>query len=616
MNSGSMKRVLVFFGCFVLLLSQAHAFESNVHLPLIGVQETDEGAIGAIASLDVEVHDGEGRVFLDTLPLTKIDTQASARLAKDVACLSLRIDCKAYDFFYVIRSNAPIIGGPSAGASMAVATMAALTKTPVMSDVIMTGTINPDGSIGTIGSAFEKVQAAYNGGFSRVLVPPTQSFDVIDGVLTNISEYAQTTWNVSVQEAEDVEYAFEAFTGYAIEQEMTNQSELINSLYTSVMYAMSSRLVNYVSVLYENTTRVFGMSNASDALKDEVKEILDARNQSIQNITSYIAKEEYYVAASKALQTSIDVRYASFLLSYDTALSKNEFVNQTLANISQEIAAWELSMSRNKTLHNLNAVELFMTALDRFYESKYLLESAYNAQNTNDVFGALYNAAVAKERLQTAETWLSSIDALPNTTTIEFSFDAIAELANERVSQAESSLTYASTVIDGLDGSGLSQTLNSAQTYLFEENYVRAIFEALKARGDANLVMEVRNLNEEALINLYERKRALALNSIAREKERGTLPLLSLAYVTFAQDHKKSNNVVDALRYVNYAYQYAGLSSSVIDALDLSQLQDESVRLISFKILRFDELGANPVYFSLGVLAGAFIILFLVYARR
>ena len=66
------------------------------------------------------------------------------------------MDLSEYDLVYTIKANATVIEGASAGAALAVATVAALTGKELNSSVMMTGTINHDGTIGPVGGIFEK----------------------------------------------------------------------------------------------------------------------------------------------------------------------------------------------------------------------------------------------------------------------------------------------------------------------------------------------------------------------------------------------------------------------------------------------------------------------------
>src|SRR3989344_1323450 len=68
---------------------------------------------GSIADLQLDIQKGTGRVFIDTLPASKLDTQMSTRLARSIACKYTNEDCSKRDFFYTIRANSAIVDGPS-----------------------------------------------------------------------------------------------------------------------------------------------------------------------------------------------------------------------------------------------------------------------------------------------------------------------------------------------------------------------------------------------------------------------------------------------------------------------------------------------------------------------
>ncbi|RLI96579.1 MAG: hypothetical protein DRO96_02815, partial [Candidatus Aenigmatarchaeota archaeon] len=73
---------MYFFILLLILSSVVCAGSVEIYIP--AVKETEQGYVGVLATLNVTVKPGRGHVYVDTLPLTKIDTQASARLAKEV----------------------------------------------------------------------------------------------------------------------------------------------------------------------------------------------------------------------------------------------------------------------------------------------------------------------------------------------------------------------------------------------------------------------------------------------------------------------------------------------------------------------------------------------------
>ena len=62
----------------------------------------------------------------------------STRFAKEIACNFLEIDCSKKDFFYTIRSDSTIVGGPSAGSAIAILTTLLLNNQQVNESISIT----------------------------------------------------------------------------------------------------------------------------------------------------------------------------------------------------------------------------------------------------------------------------------------------------------------------------------------------------------------------------------------------------------------------------------------------------------------------------------------------
>ncbi len=139
----------------------------------------DNEGKGVIVPLKVEVRPGTGRVLanIDNL-LFWVDTQHSLQVARDWAANLTGRDPKSFDVIYTLESNASIVGGPSAGAAFAIATMAALRNISLNNSVLITGTLNEDGSIGQVGGVLEKAQAAKKAGARLLLVPKGQGTEI------------------------------------------------------------------------------------------------------------------------------------------------------------------------------------------------------------------------------------------------------------------------------------------------------------------------------------------------------------------------------------------------------------------------------------------------------
>jgi predicted S18 family serine protease len=76
--------------------------------------------------------------------------------------------------------------GPSAGAVMTVGFVAPLKGERIRRGIAVTGTINPDGTIGSVGSIPDKIRAAVREGYRTILIPEGFSVTILDGVLIDL----------------------------------------------------------------------------------------------------------------------------------------------------------------------------------------------------------------------------------------------------------------------------------------------------------------------------------------------------------------------------------------------------------------------------------------------
>ncbi len=131
---------------------------------------------GALVRIYAELVPGDGKVLLSVEPKTELDTQASAEVAAYVAQRLAGTPLLFHDMVFSIRAPTVIVGGPSAGAAMTVAAYAALTGKNPRTDVVVTGEIRPDGSIGPVGGLMEKLEACAEHGIRIFLIPKGERY--------------------------------------------------------------------------------------------------------------------------------------------------------------------------------------------------------------------------------------------------------------------------------------------------------------------------------------------------------------------------------------------------------------------------------------------------------
>jgi len=151
---------------------------SSSTVNLVAVKSTPEGGLeGVVLKCEVKLLPGEGRVLVDIEPKIGIDLQASVKTAVGVAEEFTGQELSKVDVVVrVISKEAGIevVDGPSAGAAITAAVISAIRGEELNSTVYVTGTINPDGSIGWVGGVLEKALAAAENGASLFVVPRGQ----------------------------------------------------------------------------------------------------------------------------------------------------------------------------------------------------------------------------------------------------------------------------------------------------------------------------------------------------------------------------------------------------------------------------------------------------------
>ncbi len=134
--------------------------------------------VGTVLKITVEIRDGSGLVLVNTAVPTGVDFQTSARTAVNIAQKITNIDLTKKDVIFSIASEnnqeLQAVDGGSAGGAMTVLLISDISGKPINNKILMTGTIQSDGSIGKIGGVAEKADAAGKYGAKIFLVPNGQ----------------------------------------------------------------------------------------------------------------------------------------------------------------------------------------------------------------------------------------------------------------------------------------------------------------------------------------------------------------------------------------------------------------------------------------------------------
>jgi len=151
-------------------LPSAQNFSASTYVLAV---KSDEST-GVLGKVFIEVNPGKGRVLMNTNPFLEPDTQYSAETAVKVAQNYTGKNLDDRDVILSFDVTGQVLGGPSAGAAMTVATIAAIEQKKVKENVAITGTIEPDGEVGQIGGVIQKAEAAAKNGVKLFLVPKNE----------------------------------------------------------------------------------------------------------------------------------------------------------------------------------------------------------------------------------------------------------------------------------------------------------------------------------------------------------------------------------------------------------------------------------------------------------
>lgn len=149
---------------------------------VIGV---DSYGRGVVIPMKVEIKKGKGHILLN-IANVYFDTslQNSAQKAVKIATEITKTNLTGRDILIIINAPSdgkPEISGESGGAAMCAAIVAAIQNKTVDQKVLMTGTIELDHTIGSVGAVNQKAIAAKESGASKFIIPVGQNV-WIDGL--------------------------------------------------------------------------------------------------------------------------------------------------------------------------------------------------------------------------------------------------------------------------------------------------------------------------------------------------------------------------------------------------------------------------------------------------
>lgn len=606
-----MKRLLVMLLILVIIpVSGQFTNPKIVNIKAVAVKTGGERD-GVVINVTVIVTGGNGKVFVSTSPYTEIDMQGSAQLSALTACDLLGLDFTKYDFFYEIKADAPIVGGPSAGAVMTIATLCALKNLSLRDDVFMTGMIYPDGYIGPVGGIPYKLKAAARDGAKIFLIPKGQRICYVTEVYeekrgpfvfirhvtkpVDVVELGKSL-GVDVVEVENVNQALWYYTGCTISKPKLG-----------VSLAKYSDILKFLAIEMKNETM---------KLRDEVGYVKEAEDL-IRKAEEDFEKGYYYTATSEFFQAKIKLRRQY----YSNILRSDEDLERAFDEVEMEIE--DLKRYLKNLSVGVESLQIVGAGEERVAWAEKFLSDARTSGNW---YKAIEYLALSKERVESAKVWLSLLQMIKQDIPIDR--DVLKKRSEFYFRIAQSLIVYANS-INGYGSliNSAGESLDIAQNLLNEGFYAGSQIACIDSMVKSGLAVEIITPNgsfEEILNSKLESSKTSAETSIA-ESEEVITPILPIAYFEFAtsylEDYRSNGdimNAVSALIYYKLSERLSKLMLFISKAYEERELVKTEIPPFTpseskvFK-KRFEHVEIVPGYTAITVLA---VVALVCYKRK
>lgn len=513
--------------------------ENWIYAP--AVTRTKSGYTGVLVNISLVVMEGRGEVYVSTTPLTEIDMQATATIAARTACKLLGLKFEKYTFLYKLESDSVIIGGPSAGAVMTVLAYAVLSGRPINRTVMMTGTINPDGTIGLVGGIKEKAEAAARAGARLFLVPPSQSvitaFETrqkrvgpfilryVTPVTINLSKYAYEKWGLRVVEVRDIREAIKEFLGVEIGGEK------------AVSVAPPPRLLQAVK-------------KVSGDLELEVKKTLEKAMKEISEAPYILRWDAYrYIEAANSTLQAVE----------GDPITRFSSLRSALKNAEQALLI--LSLSESSKLEALveECEALVNNSLDAskgapLIVAHYALHAHINMKRAAEVWEESQGAAIS----YLSNAFVDAVTATSLSKNLAGVKPLVRVKASEAISEARALLSYAEALLSGERPVWLDKAISfyeESKTFLSTGDHLLACVAAIESAAMSETAITSRQASINSLV-------AKTLLELSREKASisANNSLTPVFFILLGDSSRRFDNA-----YLNYrlATYYAQLEAGV-----------------------------------------------------
>ena len=547
---------------------------STVTLPALAVGFDENGtSIGVVTDISVKViYPGNGRIYVSTEPLSQIDFQAASRVAALLASYYSRVDISRYDILISIDIDSPVIGGPSAGVPLFIAIYSALANKSINKYTAGTGMILPDGLIGPVGGIPEKVRAAIENGYFRVVIPSGQSiYNVVRQVERSIGpivivENIPETINVSALARDLGGEIYEAASfrdviRYFINDEYNNTVylepfliSLEKEMLTNMYYSFRDRYLE----LYSETLNYYDSNKQTidPRLNTYISQLIDRAENTYNRSLDYYRKN-LYMALSYVLNAYIILSYIKDLIKIasmeaddarEYLLGKLESIKENLSEILDRYYSY--LDSRNLTLSRLSLLTEIYRRIDDANNS---VATALNLIKDRNYVDALYYISYVDGRLVSIDIWFSLLENYDVYDTFYVSYNDLRDLAGWIFSFAKTSSGYATSLAREIGASTeeLSRSLeelDKAGELININDFVGSISHSIESIMYSQItIYKIFNLNLSSIAHTLRMETRYTLGDYQNLNYMAPLPLR--LYIYAGDDYFSQNDFLNSIEY-------------------------------------------------------------------
>jgi len=530
----------VFLLIFLFLIPVC--FASVGHMPLLAVSQTKDGYEGSSADLYLEIKPGTGRVFIETYPLTKLDTQISTRFAREIACKYVNANCDNYDFFYTIRADSPIIGGPSAGSAISVLTIAMLDNLNLDKDITITGTINSGGIVGPVGGLKEKINAASEIKLKKVLIPSGTRFSKEKNNNTiDLVEYGNEK-KIVVVEVSDIDDVLYELTGKR--KKKINESPETSHEYSNIMKILGERLCNKSYALKKE----FENLKVGKLDKNLVKIEENANNLTKKGEAAF-NKSTFYSAASFCFGANTKYRQLILL----TNNMKKKDVAGEINSTREEIKNYDSKLPfKYETITDL---QTYAVVKERIIEAESYLDISEEDLGKGEMNESISSLAYAIERFYSAKAWSEFFNNKGKK--FDFNENVLKSSCVTKITEAEERYQYVILFFPDVLAD-TKKEIDLAYSDMENGDYDLCLFKASKAKAESDIILSTLGVEEEHVDDLLNKKLEIVGRNIVETSKKGLFPIIGYSYYEYAKSLKDSDKY-SALLYSEYALELSNL---------------------------------------------------------